>query len=267
MLGAHVTETAGDHDGFVISPDAIAGLGFKGSEVAREIGPTELIVKRRRTDRALGHDAQGRDNSAWATIAQFPRARLVWQLQMGDREPHQPDLGTRATSHRAFVTNFTSRTGTCARKGRDRRRVIVGLHFHQEMYGLVVESPDLIGDVGIEPSCPVACDDGGVIGVGGQHIIATDFMGMTDHRKQGVILLRAVDFPAGIKDFVAAMLRVRLREHHQLDVPGVTPQRGECVDEVADLVFRQRQTQFSVSSVQGQSAAAQQVNFVIGSGR
>ena len=113
----------------------------------------------------------------------------------------------------------------------------------------------------------MACDDGGVIGVGGQHVIATDFMGMKNHREQGMILMRTVDFPAGIKNFMAAMLGVRLREHHQLDVPGVTPQRGECVDEVTDLVFRQRQTQLSVSSVQGQSAAAQQVDLVIGSGR
>ena len=135
------------------------------------------------------------------------------------------------------------------------------------MNRLVVESPDLIRDIWIESSCPMARDNGGIIGISGQHVIATDFMGMTNHRKQGMILMRSVNFPAGVKDFVAAMLRVRLREHHQLDVPGVTPQRGECVDEVADLVFRQRQTQFSVSSVQSRSAAAQQVDLVIGSGR
>ena len=92
-------------------------------------------------------------------------------------------------------------------------------------------------------------------------------MGVPDHGKQRMILLRTVDFPAGVKNFVTAVLGVRLREHHQFDVPGVTPQRRECVDEVADLVFRQRQTQFSVSPRQGRSASGQQVDFVIGSGR
>ena len=165
MLGAHVAESAGDHDGFVISPDTVGRPGFKRSEVAREIGPAKFIVKGRRTDRPLGHDVQRRDNSARAAIAQLPGARLVWQLQMGDRETHQPDLGSRAASHRAFVTNLTTRAGTRTRKGRDRRWVIVGLHFHQQMNRLVVESPDLIRDVWIEPACPMACDDGRIIGI------------------------------------------------------------------------------------------------------
>ena len=165
VLGTHVAKTAGDHDGFVISPDTVGRLGFKGSEVAREIGPAKFIVKRRRTDRPLGHDIQRRDNSARAAIAQLPGARLVWQLQMGNRETHQPDLGSRATPYGTLVTNFTTRAGTRTRKGRDCRRVIVGLHFHQQMNRLVVKSPDLIRDVWIEPPCPMACDDGGIIGI------------------------------------------------------------------------------------------------------
>ena len=92
-------------------------------------------------------------------------------------------------------------------------------------------------------------------------------MGVSDHGKQGMILLSPVDFPAGVKNFVTAVLGVRLSEHHQFDVPGVTPQRLECVDEVADLIFSQRQAQFSVGPHQGRSASRQQVDLVIGSGR
>ena len=69
MLGANVTEASGDHDGLVVSPDAVGRSGFKGSEVACEIGPAKLIVKGCRTNRALGHDAQWRDDSARAAIA------------------------------------------------------------------------------------------------------------------------------------------------------------------------------------------------------
>ena len=68
MLGAHVAEPTGDHDGLVISPDAVGSLRFKRSEVACEIGPAELIVKGRSADRPLGHDIQWRNNSAGAAI-------------------------------------------------------------------------------------------------------------------------------------------------------------------------------------------------------
>ena len=68
MLGAHVAEPAGNHNGFVISPYALGRLRFKRSEVAREIGPAELIVKGRRADWPLGHDVQRRDNSARTAI-------------------------------------------------------------------------------------------------------------------------------------------------------------------------------------------------------
>ena len=46
-------------------------------------------------------------------------------------------------------------------------------------------------------------------------------MCVLDHRKQRTLLRLAVDHPIGIENFVAAMFRVGLREHHQLNIAGI----------------------------------------------
>ena len=56
------------------------------------------------------------------------------------------------------------------------------------------------------------------------------------------------------------MLRVRLREHHQLDVSRVAAQRLVVLQQVVDLVRRQRQTQLAVGRLEGGAAAADQVD-------
>ena len=56
----------------------------------------------------------------------------------------------------------------------------------------------------------------------------------------------AVDDPVRIEDLVAAMLGVRLREHHQLDVGRIAAEALEARCEVVDLVFGQRETKSRV---------------------
>ena len=57
----------------------------------------------------------------------------------------------------------------------------------------------------------------------------------------------AVDDPARVEDLVAAVLGVRLREHHQLDVGRIAAEPLEALEQVVDLVGRQRQAQRACS--------------------
>ena len=90
--------------------------------------------------------------------------------------------------------------------------------------------------------------------------------GVLDHAKQAFFLRLAVDIPGGVKDFVAAVLRVGLRKHHQLNVAGVTLQRGEAIYQIIDFVIRQRQTQAVVGLCQSSAAARQHINPLEGLG-
>ena len=63
-------------------------------------------------------------------------------------------------------------------------------------------------------------------------------------------LALAVDGEVGVEDLVAAVLGVGLREHHQPDVAGVALQLGEGLDQVVDLVVRQRQAEVLVGDFQ-----------------
>ena len=56
---------------------------------------------------------------------------------------------------------------------------------------------------------------------------------------------------SALKILVAAVLGVDVGEHHQLDVGRVAPERGEGVEQVADLVIRQGQAHLPVGPLQG----------------
>ena len=59
---------------------------------------------------------------------------------------------------------------------------------------------------------------------------------VADHREQRQVALLAVEVQAGIEDLVPAMLGVRLREHHQLDIGWGTAQGDKTVRKIIDLV-------------------------------
>ena len=56
LLRLNATQTAGDHNRFVIASDLTVKFFFKGTEVAQEIWTAEFVVKRRAADRAFNHD-------------------------------------------------------------------------------------------------------------------------------------------------------------------------------------------------------------------
>ena len=95
-----------------------------------------------------------------------------------------------------------------------------------------------------EETPPTAAgDDRRVVLISGKHALAVHLKGIANHRKQGFLLTFAVDIPGGVENLVAAMFRVGLREHHQLNIGGITFQVREGLHQVIDLIFSQRQAQ------------------------
>ena len=100
----------------------------------------------------------------------------------------------------------------------------------------------------------------GVVFIGRQHIFRVFLEGIFNHFKQRLRLLLAVDNPVGVKNFVAAMFRVGLREHIQFNVVRIAAKLNECVLQVVDFVIGQRQPQTEVGVNQRLTSLAQQVH-------
>jgi hypothetical protein len=77
MLAADVTNTARQHDRFVVTAQlfaVVAGhLFFIGTEVAVQRRATKFVVKRRAAQRAFGHDIQSGYNTLRLAEIFFPR--------------------------------------------------------------------------------------------------------------------------------------------------------------------------------------------------
>ncbi len=75
-------------------------------------------------------------------------------------------------------------------------------------------------------------------------------MRRADHAEQRGRLVRTVDRPAGVEDLVPAVFRVRLREHHELDIGRIALHRAVRIEQVVDLVGRQRQAECAIRVVE-----------------
>src|SRR5207237_9575601 len=130
MRGVDVADAAGEHDRLVIA----AGLRLEGAEVAAEVRAAELVVVRGGADRRLEHDFErGRDVRGPALGLRLPRMLVVRDAQVGGRVADEAGLRLRAAPRRALVADLTACAGRRARKGRNRRRVIVRLDLHHRM--------------------------------------------------------------------------------------------------------------------------------------
>src|SRR5207237_3936828 len=122
MRGVDVADAAREHDRLVIT--AVAML--EGTEIAAEVRAAELVVVRGGADRRLEHDLErGCDVRGLALRLRLPRMLVPGNAQMGSRVADEPRLRLRAPAGRALVADLTACAGRRARKGRDRRRVIV----------------------------------------------------------------------------------------------------------------------------------------------
>ncbi len=124
--------------------------------------------------------------------------------------------------------------------------MVVRLDLHQDVDRLDAAAVNMRLRVGEVTGADGAFDDRGVIAVSGQDATRIARVRIADHGEQGFVPLAAVDDPVGVEDLMAAVLGVRLREHHELDVGRLAAEALETREQVLDLVGGQRETQFAV---------------------
>jgi hypothetical protein len=209
MLAVQQADTTGHHDGLVVTAQfgAIGGIDplFEGTEIAAGIGAAELIVEGGGADRAVDHDVEGGGNALGLAIVFFPGLLEARDSQVRHRETAQPGLGLGTDAGGALVANFPARAGGGARKRRDRGRMIVRLHLHQD-----IELRIQVAILGViarrrQAAAAKALDDRGIIVIGGQDAVAVTGISVLDHLEQGRILFGAVDGPAGVEYLVSAV--------------------------------------------------------------
>ncbi len=128
------------------------------------------------------------------------------------------------------------------RKRRNGRRMIVGLDLHQDVRGLRVRRIAAVR-TRIEAAHGGAFHDRRVVGVRDDRTLRARRVRVANHCEQAALLLDPVDDPARVEDLVPAVLGVRLREHHQLDVGRIASHPPEARGEIIDLVRRQRESE------------------------
>ncbi len=177
--------------------------------------------------------------------------------QVRHRETGEAGFGLRAAARRAFIADLATRSGGGARERRNRRGVVVGLHLHEDVDGLVDRAVDIGLGIREVALAQRAFDDGRVVAIGAEHAFRILRVRVADHREQRLRLLLAVDDPVRVEDLVAAVLGVRLREHHELHVRGIALQRREVGHQVVDLVVREREAEIHVRFDQRIAAGGQ----------
>src|SRR4030095_2408251 len=132
-----------------------------------------------------------------------------------------------------FVADLSARSGRRARIWSDRGRMVVRFDLHHDVRGLIMRGEACGAGLRKETGHARATDDRGVIGIGAEHVAGgATFEGVTDHAEQAAWRFDTVDRPGRVEDLVAAVLAVRLREHHELDVGWIAAERGERVAQV-----------------------------------
>src|SRR5690606_33913114 len=158
---------AGAHDGLLVA----AGPGViehapEAAEIPGDARPAESVVKGRRTRRRLDQDVQRADNAVGLGHRAYPGLLESGDAQVGDRVADQSRLRLGARPRRTLVADLATgaRGGTGER--RDRRRVVVGLHLHQDVDGLLVRAVHAGVRIGEITAALRALDHRGIVLVG-----------------------------------------------------------------------------------------------------
>ena len=75
-----IAKTTGNHNWLVVPTNSLARRDLEGSEVASEIRSAKFVVKRRSTERSVGHDLLGRHNTVWFAVSGLPRTLVIGQI-------------------------------------------------------------------------------------------------------------------------------------------------------------------------------------------
>jgi hypothetical protein len=257
-----VPHAPGDHHRLVEARPAPVVLDLERAEEAGERGPAELVGVRRSADGRLERDLQRRRDAVGAPGARsLPRLRQRRQPEVRQRVPGEAGLGLASAPDGPLVADLAAGPGGGARVGRDRGGVVVRLDLGEQVQRRGGRELVLArAGVGQEALGGGPAADGAVVAVGGQHAPEAvpallpgglgGGVGLADHAEQRVGLGLPVDGERGVEDLVPAVLAVGLREHHQLGVGGIAPERVERGPQVLELGGRQREAERGVRSVE-----------------
>ena len=146
--------------------------------------------------------------------------------QVRHAEPGETGFRLRAAPGRALVAELAPGAGGRAGERRDRRRVVVRLDLRHVVRHLLVRAIPSVG-VGEEALRDPPFQHGRVVGIREDRALRIGRVRRADHPEEGVLPRLAVDDPRRVEDLVPAVLRVRLREHRQLDVGRVAREARE----------------------------------------
>ena len=141
--------------------------------------------------------------------------------------------------------------------------MVVGFYLHQDVRVFLMVIVRAVLRRGEEATDLRAFHHGGVVFIRRQHVVRRLLIGVLDHFEQRFRLLFAVDDPVGVENLVAAVLGVGLREHIEFDIRRVAPQTGKGIQQVVDLVLRQRQAEPDVGLLQRGAPCAQHIDRLI----
>ena len=258
VLTADVAETTRQHDGLVVTTRDVGRVPgdryFVSAEVTENAGTPEFVVEGSRAQRTFRHDVERRSNTRRLRLRAFPGLFEAGDTQVRHREARETSLRLRAAARGTFIANFAARARGSTGKRRDGRRVVVRLHFHQDIDGLFVKAECARGRVRPQPRGRRAFNDRSIVAVSRKHARRAVRMCVANHGEQGFRLCLAIHGPVRVEDFVAAVFAVRLREHHQLHVGRVAFQLGVGGQQIVELVLCQRQPQTAVGGFECRAA-------------
>ena len=259
MIRADVADASGNHHWLVVAADLACDLLLEGAKIAKEIRTSEFVVERRGADWSFEHDGKCRRDAIRLSTLRFPRLRQSRQAQMRYRETGEPCLRLSAGSCRALIADLATRTRRSTRKRRNRCRMVVRLHFHQNVRRLGVRRVTARA-IGVEAAHRRAFHDRCVVDICDHGAARACRMRVADHRKEASLLPDAIDDPIGVEDFMPAMLGVRLSKHRQLDIGRIAFHPAETRVEISDLVRRQRQPERRIRIVDRRAALSKKRN-------
>ena len=219
---AHIANTAGDHDGFVIAANFIIGQArqatFEGSKIAQQVRPPEFVVECGAADGPFDHDVERLRDSVRMRKIDFPRLLEAGNSKVRHGKSRQPCFWLGAEARCAFVANLTAGSGCRTRKRRNRGWVVVSFDLHQDMHGFVAVVIFATAVSRHQSQSGPALDNRSIVRVGGDNTLRACFCRRANHAEQAFHFWFTIDDPVSIKNLVTTMFGVCLRKHHQLSV-------------------------------------------------
>ena len=240
-----------------------ADVRLKNTEVAGNIRTAKFVIEGRGADRTFLHDGERRRDAGRRAVGAggllarhhvgivFPALSSAREMERGNREAAETGLRTAAAAGSAFVTDLTAGTGGSARERRNRGRMVMRLNLEDRvrqfvLFREVLSVGRILCRTRIETRDFGTLVNRGVIGVCRNCAFRVRLVGRADVAEKRLIYRLSIDHPGGVENLVAAVLGIRLREHHEFGVRRTAAFGFERLLQVIHFTVRKRETHFGV---------------------